>query len=59
MDGISWEQFSKDVNGIFERSKEIGDTWDIVRTVNHINFDFYAGGHPKLVFTGILNISVE
>lgn len=34
MDGITWERFSKDINEIFERSKEIGDNWELIRAVN-------------------------
>lgn len=49
MDGISWEQFSKDIDAIFERSKEIGDTWDIVRKVNHFKFVVNAVLARKLI----------
>lgn len=33
MDGISWEQFAKEIHAILERSKEIVDNWEIVRAV--------------------------
>lgn len=35
MDGITWEQFSKEIHVIFEKSKEIGDNWEIFEAVKH------------------------
>lgn len=34
MEGIAWEQFSKDIEVISERSKIIGDNWEMIRAVN-------------------------
>lgn len=36
MDGITWEQFLREINVILEKSREIGDNWEIVQAVNQL-----------------------
>lgn len=56
MDGISWEEFSKNVDAIFERSKEIGDTWDVVRTVIHFKLNVLCSFPQTSIWTGNLQL---
>lgn len=34
MDGVTWEQFVKDINVIYEISKELKDGWELIHVVS-------------------------